>query len=449
MMIFKNAVPRRMFLRGIGSTLALPLLDAMIPALGRADTSKSPVRLGIVYVPNGMWPMNRWTPTTEGAGFELSPTLAPLAPFRDQLLVVSGLAHKEAMSTSEDPSGPHAHACSSYLTGVRLKQTGGKDVRLGISMDQLVADKLGKETQLASLEVSLFTRELTGSCDAGLACAYQSTLCWRTPTTPLPMERNPRALFERLFGDSDSTDRTERLTRIRQQRSILDGVSTLMSRFLTEIGPSDRVKLNEYFDAIRDVERRIQIAEEQSNREVPKVDRPLGVPASFEDYAKLMFDLQVLAYQTDLTRVITFAIEQEGAGRAYPEIGIPELHHNLSHHLNQADPIEKLFRINLFHVKLFSYYLAKLRSTPDGDGNLLDHMVLLYGTGLSDGNTHLHDNLPALLVGGAGGRIKGGRHVRYPEETPMTNLHLALLDRLGVPVEKFGDSTGELNLLSV
>src|SRR6266852_6368336 len=447
MVVFKKAIPRRTFLRGTGAALALPLLDAMVPALSAAG--EAPVRLGIVYVPNGMWPMDKWTPKTEGTGFELTPILEPLAKFRDKLTLVSGLAHQEGMAIPSDPGGPHTHAFATFLTGVRPKPTAGKDFEVGVSMDQVAAQKFGKETQLASLEVSLFLNEAVGSCEGGYACAYTNTPCWRTPTTPLPMEHNPRALFERLFGDSDTTDRTARLERIHERRSILDGITKLASPFMAEIGPSDRAKLTEYLDAIRDTERRIEIAEKQADREVPSVDRPAGTPASFEDYAKLMIDLQVLAYQTDLTRVITFAMEHEGGGRAYPEIGIPDQHHTLSHHQNSGISIDKLVQIHRYHMKLFAYYLERLRSVPDGDGNLLDNMIVLYGSARSDGNSHLHENLPLLLVGGAGGRIKGGRHNRYPDLTPMTNLHLTVLDKLGVRVEKRGDRTGKLDLLSV
>ena len=446
MMIFKRAIPRRTFLRGMGGAVALPLLDAMVPAATAAV--KSPVRLGIVYVPFGMYPMDKWTPKAEGA-LELTPVLEPLAKFRDKSLMLTGLAHMEGAPTAADPSGPHTHAFASYLTGVRPKATAGKDFEAGVSVDQFAAAQLGKDTQLASLEVSLSLSDSVGSCEGGFACAYTNTPCWRTPTTPLPMENNPRGLFERLFGDSDTTDRTERLRRIHDRRSILDEITKLASPFMAEIGPGDRAKLTEYLDAIRDTERRIQIAEKQSDVELPSLERPAGQPAKFDDFAKLMIDMQVLAYRTDLTRVITFVIEREGGGRAYPEIGIADQHHSLSHHQNQAIAIDKLVQIHLYHMKLLTYYLEGLRAVPDGDGNLLDNMVMLFGSGLSDGNSHLHENLPMLLVGGAGGRIKGGRHLRYPERTPMANLFLTVLDTLGVPVEKLGDSNGKLNLLPV
>jgi hypothetical protein len=453
MMIFKKAIPRRVFLRGMGATLALPLLDGMVPAFASsAETAATaPVRLGVVYVPDGMWPMDQWTPKTEGAGFELTPTLEPLAPFRDRILVLTGLAQKEALTKPGEATADHSCALATYLTGVHPKHTAGKDFRAGISMDQIAAEQLGKKTQLASLEVSLFTTDLVGVCESGQTCTYLTTLCWRTPTTPLPMENRPRAVFERLFGDSDSTDRTERSKQIQENRSILDSVAVEVASFMKDMGAGDRTKIDEYLQAIRDVERRIQIAEEQANREVPQFDRPIGTPSSFEDYAKLMMDLQVLAYQTDLTRIITMAVAREGpyGSRAYPDIGIADNHHTLSHHQNNATAIEKLAQINAFHTKLFAYYLEKLQSTPDGDGTLLDHIVLLYGSGLADGNVHQHDNLPLLLAGGAGGQLQGGRHIRYKDGTPMTNLHLAILDKLGLPMEKLGDSDGKLDLLPV
>ena len=293
-------------------------------------------------------------------------------------------------------------------------------------MDQIIAKQLGKETQLASLELGLFSGELVGLCDGAVSCAYFTTLSWSTPTTPLPIENNPRALFERMFGDVDSTDRAKQLARMQKQRSILDGVAEGASRFLNEVGTGDRAKLTEYLDAIRDIERRIQIAEGQPNREMPTFDRPAGVPEKYDDYAKLMFDLQVLAYQSDLTRVITFMMAREGLNGscAYPELGIPDLHHTLSHHQNNPAAIEKLFQINVYHTKLVGHFLEKLRGTPDGEGTLLDHSIILYGSGLSDGNVHQHTNLPLLLAGGAGAGIKSGRHIRYSDGTPMTNLHL-------------------------
>ncbi len=453
MTIFKKAIPRKTFLRCLGASIALPLLDAMIPAfaLPAETAAKAPVRLGIVYVPNGMWPMEKWTPKVEGAAFELTPTLAPLEPFRDQLLVLTGLAQTAGFLRSGDAGTPHENAFATWLTGVRPKQTAGRDIHAGISMDQIVAQKLGKYTQLASLELSLFVSDLVGVCEAGDTCTYVNALSWRDPTTPLPMERNPRAVFERLFGDSDSTGRAQRLSVIQENRSILDSVSESAARLMKAISPSDRSKLAQYLDAIRDVERRIQLAEEQANWAVPSLNRPAGVPASFDEYAKLMIDLQVLAFQMDLTRVITFVIGREGpfGSRPYPEIGVSDMHHTISHHQNNNTAIEKLFRINVYHAKLFAHLLEKMRSTRDGDGSLLDHSLLLYGSGMSNGNAHQLDNLPLLLAGGARGQMKGGRHLRYKDQTSMTNLHLTVLDKLGLPTEKFGDSTGKLDLLSV
>lgn len=447
MMIFKKAIARRTFLQGLGATLALPLLDSMVPAFaGVRDTAAKPAaRLSVIYVPNGVI-MEKWTPAAEGAGFELTPILEPLAAFRDRMLVISGLAHKTADPLPGDGDvAPHDRAGGAFLTGVHPKREGN----VGISVDQIVAREFGKHTQLASLEISLDSGDVLGQCQAGWTCAYVHTLSWSTPTTPMPTENQPRVVFERLFGDSNSTDAAERLARIQKQRSILDSVTQAASRLLTGLGPSDRAKLTQYLDSIRDVERRIQMAGEQASREVPTLDRPPGIPDRVDDHAKLMMDLQVLAYQCDLTRVITFMFGREQADRTYREIGIPDAHHPLTHHQNDPDKIAKVIRINIFHAKLFAYFLEKLRSTPDGDGSLLDHAMILYGSGMSDGNGHLHDNLPILLFGGKSSQLQGNRHLRFPKDTPMTNLFLAMVDRLGIPVEHFGDSTGKLELLSV
>lgn len=449
MMIFKKAIPRRAFLTGTGAALALPLLDSMIPAFASpAQTSLAvPARLGIVYAPDGMWPMDKWTPKTEGAGFELTPTLEPLAPFKERMLVMSGLGHKQALTQPGEATADHSCAFATFLTGAHPKHTNGKDFHVGVSVDQAAAEQIGKKTQLSSLEVSLFSSELVGTCEAEETCTYLTTLCWRTPTTPLPMESRPRAVFERLFGDTDNTDRVERLSLIRENRSILDSIADEVGSLTKQVGASDRTKIDEYLEAIRDVERRIQIAEGQTNREVPQFERPLGTPTSFRDYSRLMIDLQVLAFQTDLTRVITFVLGREGpyGSRAYTDIGIADTHHTLSHHQNSATAIDKLAKINLFHTQTLAYYFEKLKSTPDGDGNLLDHIMLLYGSGLANGNIHQHDNLPLLLAGGVGG-LKGGRHIRYKDGTPMANLLLTMLDKLGAPMEKFGDSNGKLDL---
>jgi hypothetical protein len=448
MMIFKKALPRRTFLRGMGATLALPLMDGMVPALAAQGTAKSPTRLSFIYVPNGII-MEKWTPAAVGAAFEMTPILAPLAPFRDNVLVLSGLVANGARALAGEGAGEHARASATFLSGVHPKKTEGTDLRAGISVDQIVAKRLGSGTQLASLEVALDSTEVVGTCDTGYSCAYSNTLCWRSETTPIPMENQPRAVFERLFGDSESTDPAERLARIQRRRSILDSLVEDTARLSTGLGPSDRAKLNEYLDAVRDVERRIEVAEEQSSRELPTFERPAGIPARFTEHCKLMMDLQVLAYQTDLTRVITFMIGREQNTRVYDELGFADAFHPLSHHQNDRAKIAKVVQINALHTQMFAYFLEKMRSTPDGDGSLLDHSIIVYGSAISDGNLHLHDNLPILVAGGGSGQLRGGRHIRYPDETPTTNLYLTLLDKLGIPLEKFGDSTGKLELLSV
>ncbi len=450
MVIFKKAIPRRAFLRGMGATLALPLLDGMVPALAKtADvTAKQARRLAVFYVPNGII-MEKFTPAKEGAGFELPPILESLTPFRDQTLLISGLCHKKAFALPGEGGAGHARGCAVFLTGVHPKATEGADIHAGVSMDQIAAKEFGQHTQLASLELTLEPTETLGGCDTGYSCAYTSTISWRSPTTPIPMENHPRVVFERLFGDSDSTDAGERRARLETNHSILDSMTQEAGRFLSGLGARDRTKLGEYLDAVRDVERRVQMAEEQSSRELPVLERPAGIPESYEDHAKLMMDLQALAFQSDLTRVSTFMMSREFSNRSYREIGIPDPHHALTHHQGDALKIAKVTKINTYHVKLLSYLLGKMRNTPDGDGSLLDHSLILYGSGLSDGNLHLFTNMPALVIGGGGGKIKMGRHVRYPEDTPMSNLLVTMLDAVGVPVQSLGDSTGELELLSV
>ncbi len=449
MIITKKALPRRTFLRGLGTTLALPLLDAMAPAFAgtKSSVARPVCRMGFVYVPNGVI-MDRWTPAAEGAGFELTPTLNALAPFKDRLLVLTGLAQKTGDPLGDGP-GDHARAGATFLTGVHPKKTEGVDIRAGISVDQIAARELGKKTQLSSLELTLEAPGLVGNCDSGYSCAYTNTISWRTPTTPMPMEVNPRAVFERLFGDGESTDARARIARIKEDRSILDSVREEVAHLEPGLGARDRGKLSDYMDAIRDIERRIQLAEEQSaTLKLPVMERPMGVPGSFEDHAKLMFDLQVIAFQADLTRVISIMIGREGSNRAYRAIGVPDPHHGISHHQGDREKIEKLAKINAHHIEMFAYYLDRLRSTPDGDGNLLDHSMLVYGSSLSDGNMHTHQDLPVLLAGGAAGQIKGGRHLKFPKGTPMTNLFLSMLDKLGVPSERIGDSTGKIEHLS-
>ena len=453
MMIFKKAIPRRTFLRGVGATFALPLLDGMVPAFAsELDTAAKPAsRFSVVYVPNGMV-MDKWTPKTTGADFETTPIMEPLARFRDQTTVLSGLVHKHGFPLPGEGGGDHARGTGSFLTGVHPKKTEGPDIQAGISVDQIAAQELGKVTQVPSLELAIEnSAELVGETDAGYSGAYINTLCWRTPTTALPMECQPRAVFERLFGDSDSTDPKARLARIREDRSLLDSVVEEVQPMMRNLAPGDRNKLAEYLDAVRGIEQRIQLAEEQSARELPVMERPVGIPPTYEEHVKLMFDLQTLAFQTDMTRVITFMMAREKSTRAYREIGISEPHHPLSHHKNQQDMRDRLAVIQNYHVKLFSYFLDKLQSTPDGNGSLLDHTVILYGSSLSNSNDHLHDNLPILLVGGRSGRHEGGRHLLYPKENevPVSNLLVTMLDKVGIAVDEFGDATGKLDLLAV
>ena len=450
MFITKKHVPRRTFLRGLGAAVALPLLDSMVPAFaGAQNTAAIPVkRLGIVYVPHGAV-MHDWTPATEGAAFEMTPILEPLTPFRDRLLVLSGLNNEPSVALPGDPAGGHGRIGGAFLTGVHAKPTEGADVEAATSMDQIAAAHFREQTQLASLELSLEESDIAGACDVGFSCSYINTLSWRSPTTPLPTENNPRAVFERLFGDQDSTDPAARRTRMQKDRSLLDSVTEKAAQLRAQIGPSDGAKLDEYLEAVRDVERRIQITEAQSDRELPVFERPGGaIPATFEEHAKLMMDMQVLAIQSDLTRVGTFMMGKELSSRTYPEIGVPDPHHSLSHHLNDVEALEKLTKVQTFHTQLFSYYLEKLRSTPDGEGSLLDHVMIMYGSGMSDSNTHDVHKLPILLAGGGSGQLQGGRHLRYPDGTPLTNLYMGLLDKLGVPADGFGDSTGKLAGLS-
>jgi hypothetical protein len=445
MIITKRHLPRRTFLRGIGATVALPLLDGMVPALTalRATAAQPVRRLGIVYVPNGIF-MDHWTPAAEGRAFDLPTIMEPLAAYRDQMVVLTGLSNKEGDAWPGEGAGDHARAAGAYLTGAHPKKTEGADIRAGVSMDQIAARVLGQQTQLSSLELSLESRESVGSCDPGYSCAYANTLCWSSPTTPLPMENNPRVVFERLFGGNESTDPATWRARREEDRSILDAVGDKIARLQADLGRRDQRKLDEYLEAIRDVERRIQMAEAQSGRALPVMDQPAGVPSTFEAHAQVMFDLQLLAYQADLTRVITFMVGHETSQRAYPEIGVPDAHHPLSHHGGNTEKIEKLIKVNRYHAGMFAYYLDRLRETDDGDGSLLDQTMILYGSGMSDGNGHNHHNLPTMLVGGSSAMVAGGRHLRYPVGTPVTNLFLSVLDKLGVPTEAFGDSTGQL-----
>ena len=432
-----KALSRRTVLRGFGAAVALPFLDAMIPAFGlRGQTRADPIhRFQTVYVPNGM-AMPYWSPTGEGRDFELSPILEPLAPFRDQMLVFSGIRANWVTA--------HAGASGSFLTGATRGGRNEIEILADISMDQLLAREMGSETQLASLELSMDAPANAGSCTANLSCVYTHTISWRSPTQALPMEYNPRVVFERLFGDTGSTERAAREARLREQSSILDKVNEKLGDLRRDVGSEDRRILEEYTEAVRDVERRIERAEEQIDIELPVLEQPQGAPPVFEDHLELMFDLQLLAFRTDLTRVATFMMGKEQSARPYPQIGVAEAHHPLSHHNNQPELVEKMSRINRHHTGLFSNYLEKLRATPDGDGNLLDHMTILYGGGISNSTQHSGRNLPVLVMGGGAGRLSGGQHLTYSDRPTMANLLVTLMDKLDVPVEKIGGSTGAL-----
>jgi len=435
MTFLTKSLPRRTVLKGMGVAMALPFLDAMLPTL-RAATKPSNRFLSF-YVPNGM-AMEYWTPKGEGANFELSPILTPLAPFRNQMLVFSGI--KSSWNYI------HAGASGSFLTGTK---TGGKneiEIIADVSIDQLLGKHFATETQVGSLEMSMDVPANAGACTGNLSCAYTHTLSWRSRTQPLPMEWNPRAVFEKLFGDSGSTDKAARQMRLDQHKSILDSVNGKLTSLKKELGPADQSRVNEYSDAVRDVERRIQRAEEQRDIEIPTIAQPQGAPPVFEDHLALMLDLQLLAFQSDLTRVISFMIAKEQSARPYPQIGVPEAHHPLSHHDNVPELIEKMSKINTYHTQLLAGYLTKLRATQDGDGNLLDHMTILYGAGISNSTGHSGDNLPLLLLGGGGGTLKGGRHIRFAEKPSNANLLVTIMDKMGMPVDHVGGSNGKLSI---
>jgi uncharacterized protein DUF1552 len=449
--VFAKSIPRRTALRGIGATLALPLLDAMVPAFAlRAKAAGAPAhRFQAFYTPNGM-AMEYWTPKSEKGTADkveqetalgTSPILEPLAPYRNQMLLLSGI--------KANWNYIHAGASGSFLTGTARGGRNEVEVIADVSIDQLLARHFARQTQVASLELSMDGPANAGACTGNLSCAYTHTISWRSATQPLPMEHNPRAVFERLFGDSGSTERAVREARMRQHKSILDSVNEKLTQLKQQLGPQDQLRVNEYTDAIRDVERRIQRAEEQRDLELPSFDQPQGIPPVFEDHLSLMLELQRLALQADLTRVIAFMISKEQSARPYPQIGVPEAHHPLSHHNDIPEIIERMSLINRYHTTLFSNYLAKLRATPDGDGTLLDHMTILYGSGISNSNKHSGDNLPLLLVGGGAGRWRGGRHLAFAEkdkdkQPTIADLLVTLMDKLDVPVEKVGGSKGRL-----
>ena len=442
MIVTKKALPRRTFLRSTGVTLSLPLLDAMVPSLtALAKTPANPVRrLGFVYVPMGS-DITRWTPPGESGKLgELSSTLSSLTPVSDHLTVLTNMELKNSYP------GTHATSNAGFLSAAKAKWTESTDYHLGTTVDQIAAKQIGQQTRLPSLEMAMDLMSMVGQCDNGFACVYQNNLSWSSPTTPLPAEAHPRLVFERLFGEGGTSE--ERREALRRKASLLDWVMDDTARLQAELGSEDRARVDQYLDSIREVERRIQKAEaETENSELPDLDRPAGVPVAYSDHANLMFDLQVLAMQADITRVITFQLARETSTRTYPEAGVPEPHHPLTHHGNNPEKIAKVAKINAFHVSLFAGFLEKLKSTPDGSGSLLDHTLYLYGSGMGNPNVHDHTNLPILVAGGAAGSMQGGRHVKYDEPTPLANLHLTLLEKVGIHLDSFGDSQGTIDEL--
>ena len=445
----RKHLSRRTALRGLGVSVLLPLLDSMVPAqTPSARTSAKPqVRLGMCFMPHGAV-MSNWTPVKRGANFKLSRTLASLAPYQDQLVVVSNMAHQMAAPAGPgDNGGDHTRSPTVFLSGVHPKRTDGADIRAGVTIDQIAAMKIGQETPLPSLELATEDFSgLVGSCDVGFSCAYMNTISWRTPTTPLPMEINPRVVFDRLFGDGATVE--ERLERIEQQRSILDEVTGQMRRLQQGLGSNDRNRVAEYLDTVREIERRIQLSEKQNaNSDLTVPQSPSGIPDDHEAHSKLMFDLMAIAFQADITRVSTFMMAREVSYRTFPKLGISESFHPASHHQNNPERLENLTKINTYHVSLVAYMLERLKSTKDGDGTLLDHTLMLYGSGMSNSNVHNHSPLPVFLAGGAAGQMQGGRHLLYPDGTPMANLLLSILQKAGIQQDSVGDSTGPLTEL--
>lgn len=439
MILTRKALPRRTFLRGLGASLALPLLDAMVPAATPlVKTAANPVRrLGYIFLPMGC-DQSRWTPPGNGKLGELSPILTSLAPVQDQVTVITNLELPCAYP------GGHATSNAAFLSCAKAKLTESNDYYLGTTVDQIAAREIGRDSPVASLELAMDLLQVVGQCDNGYACAYQNNLSWSSPTTPLPAEAHPRLVFESLFGDGGTP--AERRAAWQRRASLLDAFGADLARLNRELGPADRGRLSQYLESVRAVEHRIQRAEaEAQDHPLPDLDRPLGVPAAYAEHARLMFDLQVLAFQSDVTRVITFQLARETSNRSYPEIGVPDPHHPLSHHGNDPAKIARLAKINQFHVSLFAEFLGKLRAVREGNGTLLDHSLLLFGSGIGNPNVHDHTNLPILVAGGAAGGMKGGRLLRNERPVPLANLHLALLDKVGVKLDRFGDSTGKLS----
>ena len=448
-MITAKHLPRRTFLRGLGAAVALPLLDAMQPAFAARSAARvsTPCRLGFAYVPNGIV-MENWTPLQAGPGFEVPSILEPLAASRQDWAILSGLTHNSGRALGDGP-GDHARAAASYLTGVHPRKTNGADIKNGISVDQVAAQAIGDKTRFPSLELGTEHGRQTGNCDSGYSCAYTNSISWRAEASPMPPEVNPRLVFERLFGKADQdNDPAAIAKRQRYQKSILDFVRADTQKVQRELGPTDRRKLDEYLHAVREIEKRIEHAEQDQKEIVPELDRPAGIPIDYAEHVRLMFDLQVVAFQTDVTRITTFMFGREGSNRTYREIEVPDAHHGLTHHKGDTKKIEAVGKINRYHMEQFAYFIERLRSTPDGDGSLLDHSIIVYGSGLSDGNDHTHCDLPVLMAGRGCGTLHPGRHVRFPDETPMTNLYLSILDRVGVQPDSLGDSNGKLGELS-
>jgi hypothetical protein len=446
MFITRKHLSRRTFLRGAGGLIGLPLLDAMVPALGWARGAKPqpPTRLCFVYVPNGMV-MPSWTPAAQGTDFEYTPILKPLEPFREHTLVLSRLMDYNANALGAG-GGDHARASASFLTGAHPRES-GSDIHAGVSADQVAAREIGRETRLASLELGLEDHRIVGLCDGKYSCAYTSCISWRTPTTPLPPVPNPRHVFERLFGTGEpNPDPAAAARKARHRQSILDGAVEETRHLQADLGPADRRKLDEYLTSIREVERGIQMAERGGPAQRPPAGPPPGIPADPTEHARLMFDLLALAFQADLTRVATMMVGRESSIRSYDHLGLPESHHQLSHHRNDPATLAKLVRIQTYHMGLFARFIARLQATPDGDGTLLDRCMVLYGAGIADSNRHTHEDLPVLVVGRGNGTLRTGRHIDYGKDTPVTNLLLALLERVGVRPGRLGDSTGLLEI---
>ncbi len=445
MIITKKQLSRRTLLKGLGVTVALPLLDAMTPALATAaEKVKAPTRMFFGAVPNGI-EMKAWKPTGVGKHFEFTRILKPLEAYREDLLILTGLAHRTGASKE---AGDHARAGGNYLTGVHPKRTTGADIEVGISVDQLAAQALGNKTRLASLELGCEATRMVGSCDAGYSCAYQNSLAWRTPSTPMPPEINPRLVFERLYGSLESSlDPKTQAALNEDRKSVLDYVNERTKKLVSTLGPTDKRKIDEYLTAIREIEKRIARVENDNRQLTPEIAKPNGIPANFADHVRLMHDLLIVAFQSDITRISTMLYSREGSNRAYPELGFTDGHHPITHHRYIPELVEKVTKINTYHLEQFAYFIGKLKSIQEGDGTLLDHCMIVYGSSHSDGNRHSHVDLPTIVVGRGNGALKTGRHIVYPE-TPMTNLFLTLLDKMGVPTDKLGDSTGKLQGLS-